>query len=152
MGRKKTYTDEEMLESLRKEIERLGLEDNLGRTNVQKKFDINRMPHPRTFEDRFGSWSKALEKAGYEYNGSDMISKTIKKSNAGKRHAATWSNMPKEDVINAMVKEIRKKSFDNVHDYRQKRDKENSPSDITVRALTGMNWGDIKKIAWDDKE
>lgn len=136
----------EMLEKLKKEIERLGLQDNPSRTKLQELYDNKNMPHPNTYVYRFGTWRNTLRLIGINYNGFKAGAKSASKKLQGVRHAATWANMEEDEVISAVLSEIHSKGIrGGAIEYQEKRDKKSSPSLPTVTRITGYKWKDIER-------
>jgi len=140
------YSNEQLIKILKEELKRTKLEDSLSRTKLQKVYDKDIMPHPNTYVYRFGSWEKTLELAGYEYNGMWKTWDSAREWNKGKRYASTWSNMKKEEIIQAILNDLDKHGIRTSTDYNRLRDKEKTPSLVTLKYLTGLKWSDIFKI------
>ena len=51
--------------------------------------------------------------------------------------------MDKEDVLDAIISEIKATGARDAHEYQAKRDKDNSPSVTTVRYLTGLTFSQV---------
>ena len=102
----KEYSDEELLDLLKKEIYRLGIQDNPSRTRLQKMYDNKNMPSPNNYKFRFGSWEDIMGKIDLSYSGKKSQRDQTSQKNSGKRNAATWANMSREDVLEAIFKTI----------------------------------------------
>lgn len=145
MSRKKK-TDLELLQILKKEIDRLEIEDNPSRTKMQEVYNKEVMPHPNTYVNRFCSWQKALQMIGIDYDGAKVSSESAKKHIKGKRYASTWSNMSKEEMIDAALAEIHHKGIRSALEYQNLRSKGNSPSLSTLSTLIGIKWNDLRRL------
>lgn len=139
-------TDVEILQILKEEIERLGIEDSPSRTKMQKLYDKNKMPHPNTYVNRFGSWKEALAMIGIEYSGKKSSIKGARKKNTGKRFASSWSNLSREEIIDSALSEIHSKGIRSFADYSKLRDKDNTPAIVTITYLTGLKWSDLMSL------
>lgn len=145
----KRKTDLELLEILKGEIKRLGMEDKPSRTELQKHYNKEIMPHPNTYVNRFGTWQKALGMIGIEYSGNKASAESARGHASGQRYAATWSNMSKEDIVNAVLSDVHSKGIRGAAQYNKQRDKGSTPSLTTLRDLTGYKWSDIEVLYVD---
>lgn len=139
----KKYSDDELLELLKKEIYRLGIQDNPSRTKLQNIYDNNNMPSPNNYKFRFGSWEEIMEKIDLNYSGKMSQSTLTSQKNSGKRNAATWADMSKEMVINAIFKTINENDIRTNEEYVQNRDRKTSPSLTTIYKVIG-SWKEVK--------
>ena len=140
----KEYSDEELLDLLKKEIYRLGIQDNPSRTRLQKMYDNKNMPSPNNYKFRFGSWEEIMEKIGLSYSGKKSQSDQTSQKNSGKRNAATWANMSREDVLEAIFKTINDNDIRTNEEYVQNRDRKNSPALATIYQVIG-SWKEVKE-------
>lgn len=139
-------TDFEILQILKEEIQRLGLEDSPSRTKMQELYDRDKMPHPNTYVNRFGTWEKALEMIGIDYSGKKSAIEGSRKSNTGKRYASSWSNLSREEIIDATLSEIHSKGIRSASEYQNNRDGENAPSLSALSYLVEMTWSDFANL------
>lgn len=136
----KKLTEEQLLEKLKEEIVRLGLQDNPSRTMLEKSFDKNNIPHPNTYRHRFGSWKEIMTLIGLEYNGL----KNVALHNKGQKYAMKWANKTKEELLAIVLNEMRTKGLHKRLDYEHGRDKKQTPSIVSVTNITGLTWKNIK--------
>lgn len=139
-------TDLELLQLLKDEIYRLGIQDEPSRTKLAQQYDKKKMPHPNTYMNKFGKWEDVLRMIGIEYDGRKIMAKSSRKANTGKRYASTWSNLSRDEIIDVVLSEIKSKGFRDSYEYVEKRDKENTPSLPTIKSSTGLTWTDIRDI------
>ena len=85
--------DIENLDNLKKEIIRLGLQDNPSRTKIQNSYDINNMKSPNSYIYKFKSWEKVLELIGMKNVYEKKIKTDKSYSLKGKRLALKWADM-----------------------------------------------------------
>lgn len=124
MPRKKNnMTEKEMLDLLKKEIDRLGLTDNPSRTKVQNNFDKDRCPSPTTIMFRTGkTWKEIMEEIGLEYDSS------VK----GKVKPAKWNSKSDAEIKEIVIDEFNRIGSNKIIDYQEERDKDVSPSTLTL--------------------
>lgn len=60
------HNEEEMLQKLKDEIIRLGLEKTPSRILISKIFNRDNMPHPTTYTNYFGPWESIMKRIGLE--------------------------------------------------------------------------------------
>lgn len=139
----KEFTNSELLQMLKDEIIRVGLEDNPSRTELEKRYDKERIPHPNLYIHKFGKWENIMKVIDLNYS-SKKNWKEGGKTNKGKRHAATWSDLPEEEVVNAVLEQIKEKDIRTSKEYAER--KENAPSIPALTYITGLRWTDVKRI------
>lgn len=141
----KNYTGLELLELLRKEIIRLGLEDSPSRTELQKRYDKNRMPHPNTYRHRFGDWDDIMKMIGFEYDGAKKNGALAKERMKNTSYRAKWKLLDEEELWDIVLSEIREKGLHLRKDYQEKRDRETTPSTIQFFKLVSdaKGWKDV---------
>lgn len=61
-----THNEEEMLQKLKDEIIRIGLESTPSRLKIQKLYNRENMPHPLAYMRYFGSWDTIMKRIGLE--------------------------------------------------------------------------------------
>lgn len=139
----KYYTDEELLGLLKKEIERLGLQDKPSRTELHELYDNRNMPSPNTYINRFNAtWEELMNRIGIDYDLDKIRSEHSKKVSRRKR-AGKWGDQSREELLDIAVSEIRRLNIDKANEYEDLRNKDEAPS---MRTLYNQNiyWGDIK--------
>lgn len=98
------YTDLELLELLKKEIKRIGIEERPSRTEYQKKYNNDNTPAPNTYMYRMKkTWKEIIDIIGLEYEKEDL-KYFAGKSNKGKKFNSKWKISDKEMV--AIVKKF----------------------------------------------
>lgn len=131
---KKWYwsSEKDVLILLKREIERLGLENNPSRTEFQKKYDKDKCPSPTTIMYKTKmTWKEILEELNIEY----VINKTEEKP-------SKWTKMSRKELKNIVVNEFNKINSNRIKDYEKKRDKKVAPSSVTIKNIFG-NWSEI---------
>lgn len=136
------YTEKELLEMLRAEIIRLGLEECPSRTQLELLHDKNKIPHPNTYRHHLGNWGHIMSLIGLKY---DSVENS-KKRMAGKRYAVKWADMERDELVNIVLNEMHTKGLFKRMEYEEKRDKSNTPSVVSLSSLTGLRWKEVKTI------
>ena len=78
----------ELLQMLKEEIYRLGLEKSPSRTKIEELYDEDNIPHPNSYINHFGTWQNVLDLLDLDNDWKERVSK----ANTGKRYASSWSN------------------------------------------------------------
>ena len=143
MARKKT-TPEEIKSALKKEIIRLGIEDNPSRTVYQKKYERGVAPSPNNAMKITGmKWQDLMQDIGFDYDG--------KKNNAlvGKKNNST-DRAPRYNYDNP---EIRKEIMDRVI-IAIKNNSYTKPTDLKkyLRSKIGISYDTLQKhgFTWNN--
>ena len=144
-GKWTEYSDEQLLEMLKKTIEDMGMTKYPSRTELQKHIGDYDIPSPTSYLYRFDcSWQELMENIGYEYDLEELYSEK-RKGNIGqiKKENVKWRDEPIEESINVVIDEMHRTGISTIKEYREQRDKDSTPSDRTFYAK-GVNWNDIK--------
>lgn len=141
-GRWQGFSEDDLLELLKKEIKRLGIEDRPSRTELQKGYDKHNMPSPSWYLGRYGTWEEVLNKAGISYDKSSYIKKINSKAGKAKKDAK-WQSMSDDLLIDITIEEMRRKSETVVGRYNEVRDKAHTPS-VETLYNRGIKWTDVK--------
>lgn len=137
-------SDKELLDMLEKEIYRLGMQDDPNRTDLQEKYDNNNMPSPNTYLKLFNcDWSALMRKIGLRYNGMQALGEKSSAFNTGKQHALRWGAMSRDELLTIVVDEMRRTGSYGMNEYRENRDKKNSPSLPVIKKYIG-GWKEVK--------
>ena len=136
--------DAGLLNALKNEIHRLGIEANPSRTELQDGYDNNNMPSPNWYLNHFRcNWEELMCKIGLEYDGLKSIGKSSSIRNIGSKHALRWGKMTSDELMDLVIKELRSKGLYTISEYNQGRDRKNTPSiPIIIKYLGG--WKDVK--------
>ena len=137
-------TDDGLLNVLKSEIHRLGIEENPSRTELQHSYDNKNMPSPNWYLNHFGcSWEELMQKIGLEYNGLKSIGKSSAMRNIGTQHALRWGKLTNDELMDLIIKEMRRKGLYTIAEYNQGRDRKNTPSiPFVIKYLGG--WKSVK--------
>lgn len=147
-GNWRNVSDLEMLQMLKDEIIRIGIEDYPSKTKFNELYDSNNVPGASTYLYRFKkTWVEIIEMIGLEYDQTSMR-RSIGKLNKGKQFKSKWNVIPKKEIFN-MIKDFMneneittKAEYD---EYRKKLNKQNTlPSTSTVLNKFGK-WKDISE-------
>lgn len=134
------YTEVELLGILKKEIERIGIQDYPSRTEYQKKYDNQNTPAPNTYMNRLGkSWSEIMNIIGLEYQ-KGGIQAFAGMKNKGKKFNSKWK-IPDERMINIAKKFIDENHINTSLEYinirKESKNKNDIPSTGTIIARFG---------------
>ena len=137
-------SEEGLLNALKNEIHRLGIEENPSRTELQDSYDNKNMPSPNWYLSHFGcSWEELMRKIGLEYDGLKSIGKSSSIRNIGTQHALRWGKMTNDELMDLIIREMRVKVMYTITEYNQGRDRKNTPSiPIVIKYLGG--WKNVK--------
>lgn len=142
-GKWTEYSDEQLLEMLKKTIEDMGMTKYPSRTELQKHIGDYDIPSPTSYLYRFDcSWQELMENIGYEYDLEELREKNSRKGGK-KKENVKWRDEPIDKIINAVVDEMHRTGISTIREYRKDRDKGKTPSDRIFYAK-GVNWNDIK--------
>lgn len=142
-GKWTEYSDEQLLEMLKKTIEDMGMTKYPSQTKLQKHIGDYDIPSPTSYLYRFDcSWQELMEKINYGYDVKELYSNHGKKYGK-KKENVKWRDEPIEEIIDVVIDEMHRTGISTIKEYREKRDKDSTPSDRTFYAK-GVNWNDIK--------
>ncbi|QTJ44128.1 hypothetical protein [Dolosigranulum pigrum] len=142
-GKWTEYSDEQLLEMLKKTIEDMGMTKYPSRTELQKHIGDYDIPSPTSYLYRFDcSWQELMENIGYEYDLEELREKNSRKGGK-KKENVKWRDEPIDKIIDAVVDEMHRTGISTIREYREDRDKGKTPSDRIFYAK-GVNWNDIK--------
>lgn len=150
---KRWSNDEEMLMALKKEIIRLGIQDNPSRTKYQENYDRTIAPSPNSVMMRLDKkWVDAIKLIGLKYDKSDMIKERGKKggekggraskkgTGTGKSHTIPkkqWNSKTDEEFLAAVIKEFKRGGFRSLNDYGYAHKKGIAPSVYAIKKRFG---------------
>lgn len=144
-GKWTEYSDEQLLEMLKKTIEDMGMTKYPSRTELQKHIGDYDIPSPTSYLYRFDcSWQELMKNIGYDYDLDELYSEK-RKGNVGqiKKENVKWRDEPREKIIDVAIEEMRDKNIMTFADYQAKRDREKTPSVATI-SRKNIKWSEIK--------
>ena len=151
MARQKT-TPEEIKQALKKEIIRLGIQDNPSRTVYQKQYERGVAPSPNNAIKVTGmKWQELMLDLGFEYDGRKNISLSGKVNvNGDKATRYNYDDLSvRKELMNRIVNAIKENGYTKPIELEK-----NLKSKIGVAYATlrrhGFNWEDII-IAYKEK-
>lgn len=141
-GKWTEYSDEQLLEMLKKTIEDMGMTKYPSRTELQKHIGDYDIPTAVTYMNKFDcTWQELMGKIGYEYDLDELYSEK-RKGNIGqiKKENVKWRDEPIEEIIDVVIDEMHRTGISTIKEYREQRDKDSTPSDRTflLKVSTGM--------------
>ena len=143
-GKWTEYSDEQLLEMLKKTIEDMGMTKYPSRTELQKHIGDYDIPSPTSYLYRFDcSWQELMENIGYEYSRKDIYRSMDTKKIGKKKENVKWRDEPREKIIEVVIDEMHRTGISTIKEYREDRDKEQTPSDYVIYSKN-LNWSDIK--------
>lgn len=144
-GKWTEYSDEQLLEMLKKTIEDMGMTKYPSRTELQKHIGDYDIPSPTSYLYRFDcSWQELMENIGYEYDLEELYSEKRKGSIGQiKKENVKWRDEPREKIIGAIAEDMRKNNYETVTEYQNKRNKDKTPSVYTL-SVKQISWSEIK--------
>ena len=141
-GKWTEYSDEQLLEMLKKTIEDMGMTKYPSRTELQKHIGDYDIPSPTSYLYRFDcSWQELMENIGYEYDSKKAISKGGK--TGGKISGVKWRDESREDIIDIIVQDMRKNNIWTFTEYRNGRTRDKTPS-VGTLSYRKISWSEIK--------
>jgi len=146
-GKWTEYSDEQLLEMLKKTIEDMGMTKYPSRTELQKHIGNYNIPSPTSYLYRFDcSWQELMENIGYEYDVKEIyseIGKNYGSKGGKKKENVKWRDEPREKIIEAIAEDMRKNNYETVTEYRDRRDRDKTPSVYTL-SVKQISWSEIK--------
>ena len=146
-GKWTEYSDEQLLEMLKKTIEDMGMTKYPSRTELQKHIGDYDIPTAVTYMNKFDcTWQELMGKIGYEYDLDELYSEYGKRNRnkaSGKKENVKWRDEPREKIIDVAIEEMRDKNIMTFADYQAKRDREKTPSVATI-SRKNIKWSEIK--------
>lgn len=146
-GKWTEYSDEQLLEMLKKTIEDMGMTKYPSRTELQKHIGDYDIPSPTSYLYRFDcSWQELMNNIGYDYDVKEIYSEIGKNhgSKGGKKKEnVKWRDELREKIIGAIAEDMRKNNYETVTEYRDKRDRDKTPSVYTL-SVKQISWSEIK--------
>ncbi|WP_461199208.1 type II toxin-antitoxin system PemK/MazF family toxin [Enterococcus sp. N249-2] len=135
----RNYSDEEMLEMLKKEIVRLDMAETPSRTRYQEMFDRDQAPSPTVVMHRLNlSWREIMEKIDLTYN-KETIEQN--KQRAAKRNGK-WKTMSDEDIKQIVIKEFDLIGDNSITSF-DKHKSSDAPSSVVLTTRFG-SWKVVK--------
>lgn len=148
----KNKSELEWLQELKKEIERLGLQNDPSRTEYQKLYDSNRLPSPNSYLKNIGkTWPEIMKMIGYEYSGNVGRSKKNvdgigrPKGNGKGIPVAEWNKFSEQELLEKVGETIYRNGIITKESYAEKKEKM-LPSYGTLIAKYG-SWRQVKAQA-----
>lgn len=143
-GKWTEYSDEQLLEMLKKTIEDMGMTKYPSRTELQKHIGDYDIPSPTSYLYRFDcSWQELMNNIGYDYDVKEIYSNMNTKKIGKKKENVKWRDEPREKIIEAIAEDMRKNNYETVTEYRDKRDRDKTPSVYTL-SVKQISWSEIK--------
>lgn len=153
-GKWTEYSDEQLLEMLKKTIEDMGMTKYPSRTELQKHIGDYDIPSPTSYLYRFDcSWQELMNNIGYEYDVKEIYSKVGKNHGVeggkiggkigGRISGVKWRDLPREDIVDIIVQDMRKNNIWTFTEYRNNRTREDTPSVATL-SHKKISWSEIK--------
>lgn len=136
---KRWSNDEEMLMALKKEIIRLGIQDNPSRTKYQENYDKTIAPSAMAAMNRKGlTWKELMDKIGLNYDGRAGMSLGGKVKKGGNKNSGRkgYSKLSVDDIFNMVALEIKINNYQTFMDYN-KNHKPGTPSISTIYKKMG---------------
>lgn len=140
--------EEIMLQKLKDEIIRVGLEKNASRVKLTALYDRNNMPHPITYVKNYGTWESILKRIGLENKGRIAAVKPEKSSRF------YWEDLPEEVWLEKLIVELCRVNLNrnpSVAKLRAVYDNKNIPSPTTYKIKLGSWENVLKKIELDER-
>jgi hypothetical protein len=151
-GKWTEYSDEQLLEMLKKTIEDMGMTKYPSRTELQKHIGDYDIPSPTSYLYRFDcSWQELMNNIGYEYDLEELYSEINKKNaedritdNTGrKKENVRWRDESRSEIVDAIVKNMREYDIFTFTEYKERRDRKSTPSAATL-SRKNIKWSEIK--------
>lgn len=146
-GKWTEYSDEQLLEMLKKTIEDMGMTKYPSRTELQKHIGDYDIPSPTSYLYRFDcSWQELMNNIGYDYDVKEIYSEIGKNhgSKGGKKKEnVKWRDESREKIIDVAIAEMREKNIEKRAEYQEKRDRDKTPSVATL-SRKNIKWSEIK--------
>ena len=143
-GKWTEYSDEQLLEMLKKTIEDMGMTKYPSRTELQKHIGDYDIPSPTSYLYRFDcSWQELMERIDYGYDVKEIYRNMDTKKIGKKKENVKWRDEPREKIISAIAQDMRKNNYETVTEYRDKRDRDKTPSVYTL-SVKQISWSEIK--------
>lgn len=125
----------------------MGMTKYPSRTELQKHIGDYNIPSPTSYLYRFDcSWQELMENIGYEYDVKEIyseIGKNYGSKGGKKKENVTWRDEPREKIIEAIAEDMRKNNYETVTEYRDRRDRDKTPSVYTL-SVKQISWSEIK--------
>lgn len=142
MARQKT-TPEEIKQALKKEIIRLGIQDNPSRTVYQKKYERGVAPSPNNAIKVTGmKWQELMIDLGFEYDGKKNLFMTGKNNNTSHRAPRYNYNDPiiRKEMMDRVVNAIKENRYSNPIDLEK-----------NLRSKIGVGYSTLKRhgFTWE---
>lgn len=151
-GKWEKYSDLELLNMLKAEIVRIGIEDHPSRTKYQKLYNRANTPSPSLYMQRFGvSWEKIIASIGFDISTHNILrvkagAANGRKAKGIKKKNSKWNRHSNEELFEVVRKEVVSKNIKYASEYGLKRNTETSPSESIVRSRLGSLKGVIDQI------
>ena len=143
MARQKT-TPEEVKQALKKEIIRLGIQDNPSRTVYQKQYERGTAPSPNNAMNVTGmKWQDLMKDIGFDYDGKKNLSMTGKNNNTSHRASRYNYNDPqiREEMMDRVVGAIKNNGYTKPTDLEKE-----------LRSKIGVGYSTLKRhgFTWEE--
>lgn len=149
-GKWTEYSDEQLLEMLKKTIEDMGMTKYPSRTELQKHIGDYDIPSPTSYLYRFDcSWQELLERIEYGYDVKEIYSEVGKNYGVeggkigGRISGVKWRDLSREDIIDIIVQDMQKNNIWTFTEYRNERTRDKTPSVATL-SHKKISWYEIK--------
>lgn len=141
------YSDLELLEKLKKEIIRIGIDGYPSKTQYNKLYDRENCMSASSYLNRFNkTWEELIEMIGLEYDKTSVRKKIGAMGKGVKRDSYTskWDLVSDDELYDAIYEEVFTKGNRTQQMYLDNRDKEKSPSLSYLKKRLG-NWSVVVK-------
>ncbi|WP_347300714.1 hypothetical protein [Dolosigranulum savutiense] len=151
-GKWTEYSDEQLLEMLKKTIEDMGMTKYPSRTELQKHIGDYDIPSPTSYLYRFDcSWQELMERIDYGYDLEELYSEVNRENaeermteNTGKKKEnVRWRDESRKEIVEAIIENMRKDHIITFTEYKERRDRETTPSAATL-SRKNIKWSEIK--------
>lgn len=142
-GKWTEYSDEQLLEMLKKTIEDMGMTKYPSRTELQKHIGDYDIPTAVTYMNKFDcTWQELMGKIGYEYDLDELREEKGRKGGV-KKENVKWRDESREDIIDIIVQDMRKNNIWTFTEYRNGRTRDKTPS-VGTLSYRKISWSEVK--------
>lgn len=133
------YSEKEILDMVRGELERLDLLDHPSRTKLEKGYERGKIPSPNWLANKYGTWEKVVEALGLEYD----KRKINQKSGSAEKSQTKWKTKGAEELIEVTVDEMHRVGEVRATLYGEVRDPDTTPA-VSTLYYAGISWKDVR--------
>lgn len=143
------YSDFDVLEMLKKEIKRIGIEDYPSKTRYNELYDSERAMSATMYLNRFNmTWKELMEFIGMEYNKTEMARKrgSLGKGVPRKKYETKWTKMSDDEMLDVFESELNRLAVRTKQEYADRREKGVAPSTNVLMERFGSWTGALKRL------